>query len=232
MNLSSKAKEVLDYISLMFYGINKFKIYINSLKYKLNFFEEIDKEIPSNLTNIYNKIKTTKKYFSYYKKYEELKLNIEEHNHKVSNVKNIILKTNVSKWLNNPYAIDEKELQNTYEVSLYLNNFNKLDSKYADFKEKVIDINNNLNIIKEQFDNLNKAKIIINKYLDLDAFLDFYYNEDLKLELKDIFDIINNSTKLYYDFSFVNSLKKDIKEHNKKYIVFISDKVGHGSRQL
>ena len=218
MNLSSKAKEVLDYISLMFYGINKFKIYINSLKYKLNFFEEIDKEIPSNLTNIYNKIKTTKKYFSYYKKYEELKLNIEEHNHKVSNVKNIILKTNVSKWLNNPYAIDEKELQNTYEVSLYLNNFNKLDSKYADFKEKVIDINNNLNIIKEQFDNLNKAKIIINKYLDLDAFLDFYYNEDLKLELKDIFDIINNSTKLYYDFSFVNSLKKDIKEHNKKYI--------------
>ena len=218
MNLSSKAKEVLDYISLMFYGINKFKIYINSLKYKLNFFEEIDKEIPSNLTNIYNKIKTTKKYFSYYKKYEELKLNIEEHNHKVSNVKNIILKTNVSKWLNNPYAIDEKELQNTYEVSLYLNNFNKLDSKYADFKEKVIDINNNLDIIKEQFDNLNKAKIIINKYLDLDAFLDFYYNEDLKLELKDIFDIINNSTKLYYDFSFVNSLKKDIKEHNKKYI--------------
>ena len=218
MNLSSKAKEVLDYISLMFYGINKFKIYINSLKYKLNFFEEIDKEIPSNLTNIYNKIKKTKKYFSYSKKYEELKLNIEEHNHKVSNVKNIILKTNVNKWLNNPYAIDEKELQNTYEVSLYLNKFNKLDSKYADFKEKVVDINNNLDIIKEQFDNINKAKIIINKYLDLDVFLDFYYNEDLKLELKDTFDIINNSAKLYYDFSFVNSLKKDIKEHNKRYI--------------
>ena len=218
MSISNKIKQVVDDISLIFYGLNKFKIYISSLKCKLKLFEEIDNEIPSNLSNVYNKIKLNKKYFSYQKEYEKLKLNVEEHNYKVNNIKKIILNIDIDKWLNNPYDIDEIELSNSYEAVLYLNNFNDVDKKYIDYKEKIIDINNNLTIIKQQYNNVKKAKDIINKYLNLDTFLDFYYVEDLNLELKETSNIINNSNKLYYDFLFMNCLEKSIKEHNKKYI--------------
>ena len=86
MSISNKIKQVVADISLIFYGLNKFKIYISSLKCKLKLFEEIDNEIPSNLSNVYNKIKLNKKYFSYQKEYEKLKLNVEEHNYKVNNI--------------------------------------------------------------------------------------------------------------------------------------------------